>query len=72
MIIKSYKKCREGNDCLITDDVKVVKMSAGYAVIHETSYYGSWTPDIPNYIFHGCADEQSAMSVYDTIVSQVG
>lgn len=43
-IIKEYKNEREGNDCLITDYVCLVKLDYHlYTVVYTRSVYGGWT-----------------------------
>ena len=43
-ILKEYKYTREGNDCLITDYVCLIKLDEClYTVVHTESVYGGWT-----------------------------
>lgn len=43
-ILKECKYTREGNDCLITDYVCLIKLNHHlYTVVHTNEVYGSWT-----------------------------
>lgn len=48
--IYSKQSAREGNDCLIQDNIKIYKLNSKFLVIKVTQYTGSWTPDEPSVV----------------------